>query len=163
MENLTADIMTKDISTVHWSDTLEFASQKMHRLNIRHLPVVDDQGLLLGLLSERDVQRGRSAHTDFVTPEFNPIVRDYMTAPVEQITSDASLQEVAHRMMAFKISAFVVVENEEIVGIVTSDDLLRALISLLDHTQNPDGFEDDRLSYYSPIGEIANFFSQAGI
>lgn len=163
MENTTSDIMTKDLSTIHWSESLETVSHKMHRLNIRHLPVVDDNGYLIGLISERDVQRGRSAHTDFVRPEFVTIVRDYMTSPVEKISSDANLQEVAHRMMAFKISAFVVVDNDEMVGILTSDDLLRLLISLLDNYQRPHNLYSDRLSYYSPIGEIANFFSQAGI
>jgi CBS domain-containing membrane protein len=163
MENLTSDIMTKDLSTVHWTDSLEFASNKMHRLNIRHLPVVDDHGHLIGLISERDLQRGRSTHTDFVRPEFAAIVRDFMTVPVEQISSHSNLQEVAHRMMAFKISAFVVVDNNQIVGILTSDDLLRLLVSLLDQNQNRYTDDTDALSYYSPIGAIANFFNQAGI
>ena len=163
MENITADIMTKDLSTINWSESLLTASQKMHRLNIRHLPVVDDYGALVGLISERDVQRERSARTDFVQPEFETIVRDYMTSAVEQISSDSNVQEVAHRMMAFKISAFVVVDRGELVGILTSDDLLRLLISLLDNNQNPRDQNYDRFSYYSPIGEIANFFSQAGI
>lgn len=161
MQNLIRDIMTKDLTTIHWADSLDFAEQKMQQANIRHLPVIDDAGLLVGIISDRDIQRGRSAYTDFVRPEFVPLVRDFMSSPVEQIDSSTDLQEVAHRMIAFKISAFVVVEQTQLVGIVTSDDLLRILISFLDK-QLPDATHDN-LSYYSPIGEVANFFSQAGI
>jgi len=159
----TDDIMTKDLSTIYWGDTLEYAVDKMNRLNIRHLPVVDDDGNLIGIISERDLQRGRSEFTDFARPEFTPIVRDYMSTPVEQISSEMNLQEAAHRMLAFKISAFVVTEQNRMVGILTSDDLLRLLISLLDHQQNPDQDDSDRVSYYSSLGEIATILSQAGI
>lgn len=163
MQNLISEVMTKDLSTVHWLDSLQFAEEKMHRSNIRHLPVVDDHGHLVGIISDRDIQRGRSAYTDFVDRELIPSVADYMTQPVEQISSHTELQEVIHRMITYKISAYVVVENKQLVGIVTTDDLLRILLSVLDHPANPSDDHFDALKYYSPIGEIANFFNQAGI
>lgn len=162
MTNFAYDIMSKDLTTVHWSESLYFAEEKMHRLNIRHLPVINDYGKLIGIISDRDIQRGRSTYTDFADPEFLPIVGDFMTAPVEHVDSRTEIQEVAHRMLAFKISAFAVVDQGEIVGLVTTDDMLRFLISILDNQQRPQG-DTDHLRYYSPIGEIANFFSQAGI
>jgi CBS domain-containing protein len=166
MKTRIEEIMTKDLTTIESTATLQVAKDRMDRDNIRHLPVTNKLGQLVGILSERDVHRGMSLYTDFVRSEFTPIVADYMSFPVEHVASSTEIQELAHRMMSLKISAFIVNDGKKMVGIVTSEDLLRVLVNLLDEKAAAKQaiFEDEQpINYYSPVGEIANMLSQAGI
>lgn len=121
------DILRPGVSTTVPSEPLSIAYAEMRRSGHRHLPVMKD-GLLVGLLSERDVfaARSRVASSDYWS---KLEVHDAMTAPAKFAHPDDALSEVAARMAAAKIGAFPVIEHGKLVGIASSTDVLAALVT----------------------------------
>lgn len=132
--------MTAELITIDWNEGLKTAYERMKKHRIRHLPVRNDAGEIVGMLSDRDVQRAMISevrHDGTFSEEklqFDPEarVRDYMGWPVLAIDQQTELALVAERMLSEKISAFLV-QNEggRTIGIITTDDLLKVLIHLL--------------------------------
>lgn len=121
--------MSKSLISVRWNSSLYEASVLMEEKHIRHLPVVDSDGFVVGILSDRDVMRA----LDPQRPIFRDglIVGDYMSWPVIQVDEGASVEEVAEAMIQEKVSAFLVCREEQLIGIVTSEDLLKVLAQVL--------------------------------
>jgi CBS domain-containing membrane protein len=123
--------MTKDVRTVGRNDKASDADALMTSARVRHLPVLDDDGQLAGILSRRDVYRtalqrtfgyGEKAQDRILG---NLVVKELMTNRVETVAPDAPVEEAARRMLEKKISALVVVEGERMVGILTESDFVR--------------------------------------
>jgi acetoin utilization protein AcuB len=139
--------MSPNLITIGWNETMEHAHHRMHAKRVRHLPVLDDSGKIVGILSDRDVQRSmisqidrpsRQSMSDEVI-EFDPEsrVRDYMTWPAKTVDQYTDLRVVAERMVSEKISSFLVSRGEQTLGIVTAEDLLKVLIQLLADPKSP--------------------------
>ena len=119
------NLMTKEIIKIKAHTTIQNAYNEMHLQGIRHLPVVDTMGKLIGIISDRDIQ---SAMT------FNPddTVENFMSWPVEVIDENTSVEEVTRKMIQLKVSALAVTgPGLYIKGIITTDDLLKYLLELL--------------------------------
>ncbi len=135
-----ADEMSADPITIMPHQTLKEAYKMMYAKNIRHLPVVDQDGKICGIISDRDIQRGMDSKVastlgfrfESLSLDDEKKVMDYMTWPLKMISRNASLKDAAHMMLTDRVSALVVVEGEEMVGIITTDDMLHTLIFLLD-------------------------------
>jgi acetoin utilization protein AcuB len=136
---ITRETMSKDLITISWNESIESAYRRMRDFHIRHLPVFDDSTHVVGMLSDRDVQRAmrseirhQSAFGD-ETVTFDPEskVRDYMSWPALTVDSETDLVVLAQRMLAEKLSSILVTRNNSVVGLVTTDDLLRVLVDLL--------------------------------
>ena len=124
MENKINRIYTKKLVSIKEDSTLAEAEDLMNNYNIRHLPVVDSEDILVGLLSKSDfigLKYADSRMKGFV-------VRDLMSSPVKAVAPDAKVQEVAKLFIDKKISCALVIKQDEAVGIVTSEDLLRLLV-----------------------------------
>ncbi len=142
----TEKIMTRTLITIHPTASLNEAYQLMRNNWVRHLPVLDEGGRLLGILSDRDVYRGLKV-VNLASPQderetleswyFSPehIVRDYMAAPVKMFDRATSLKKIVDEMVQQKVSAFVISENDEPIGIVTTEDCLRLLHHLLNDNE----------------------------
>ena len=119
--------MSADLVTVSPSTMLGDALETMEALRVRHLPVVDE-GWLVGLLSDRDARRCVEAGADR-SPAETP-VREVMTAAEElRVVHPTTLvREAAELLCRAKISSLPVVEGKELVGLVTTEDLLWALV-----------------------------------
>lgn len=123
-----ADLMTTGVITVKESEPDLKALAEMDVGQIRHLPVVDGRGKLVGILSDRDL---RSA-----TASKRPRrVAELMTSQVLTIGPDTPAHEAAVIMLQNKISSLPVVdEHGTLVGLVTQTDYLelarRALLGL---------------------------------
>lgn len=104
---------------------------------IRHIPIIDD-GRLVGILSDRDIQRCTpSMLTRVSAEEYNAIFEDTLIARVmtrepQHISPDAPLHAAAALLHSDKLGCLPVVDNGKVVGIITKDDMLGALMSLLD-------------------------------
>jgi CBS domain-containing protein len=124
------DIMTKNPATLGRNETLDVADDIMTLGRIRHMPVVDE-GRLVGVVSQRDLFRsavasalgygGKAQRT--ITKTIR--VKEVMSEPVITISPDTSIKEAARRMMESKIGCLPVVENDQLVGLVTETDILR--------------------------------------
>lgn len=125
------DLMTTDVRTIGRNDKVSDADALMTSARVRHLPVLDDDGQLAGILSRRDVYRtalqrtfgyGEKAQDRILG---NLVVKELMTNRVETVAPDAPVEDAAKRMLEKKISALVVVEGERVVGILTESDFVR--------------------------------------
>ncbi len=123
------DIMTKSLVSVRWRFELKKAEELMEEYRIRHLPVMDEEGNIVGVLSDRDVKRG--LNPDRPGYSANDVVGAHMSWPALTVSEDTPLVNVAEGMIDEKISAFLVMRDKVCIGIVTSEDLLRYLVTLL--------------------------------
>ena len=91
-------------------------------------PVIDENGELVGLLSEKDcfqVAFGASYHQDRAGR-----VADFMTVDVETVDAASDLVEVAERFLRGRFRRFPVVEGGRVVGVIARRDALRGLTEL---------------------------------
>ncbi len=117
------DHMTRKLITVTQGATAAEAYRLMTNYWIRHLPVLDEnEEFIVGMLSERDLLRSPSAETP---------VENLMSTPLKVFEIDTPIKSVVDAMIEEKVSAFLITKNEEVVGIVTSEDMLILLDQLL--------------------------------
>lgn len=164
-------IMTAKLFTIQEDESLMTAWKLMRDRRIRHLPVVAPTGGIIGILTDRDLQR--AIHTEFdqagavrFTVEkfaIGETVADYMSNPPRYVTADTPIVTVATQMLEQKISCLLITDNDEVVGIVTTDDLLWELIRMLDGNKEPAFRKLLAPIYTSPIGEVARRLAAAGI
>jgi len=127
-----SELMSHKPETVHPDDLLLDAAAKMQVNRIRHLPVVDGDNHVLGMLSDRDVRTavGNPATAlDSDSVRLNELrVRNVMSSPALTATPTQSCREIAHVFITQSTSAMPVVDqNERLMGIVSYIDLLRTL------------------------------------
>lgn len=118
------ELMKRSPTTIQVDDDLATARDLMVWMGIRHLPVMDG-GKLVGILSEGDVAAFQARTGTGPRSMRGLPVEQAMQAPVETSTPEDSVDQAAERMAARKISCLpVVVEGGDLVGIVTSMDIL---------------------------------------
>jgi CBS domain-containing protein len=126
--------MTKNPTTVTPDEALKDAVWKMEHGHFRHLPVVDNDGKLIGMLSDRDIRLIRPSLA-FVGKE-NAMVQLWSLA-VQQaavfdpisVKPETTLKEAAGLMMRWHVGGLPIVdEREKVVGMVTYTDILREFV-----------------------------------
>jgi len=123
MENKLKKIFSKNLVTISSDDSVFEADHVMRTRHIRHLPVVDKSGYLVGMIAKSDY--AALIHLDI---DLNSItVSELMSSPVKTFSVNAPVTTVAQLFVTEKINSALVMDNNEIVGIVTSQDLLRLL------------------------------------
>jgi len=134
-----ADIMTREIEVLHEEDNLEHISQRMDRLKLRHLPVVDGTRLL-GLISHHDMLRLAVSELLLFAPVArtrerylgqNTFVAKVMTRDPVTVTPQTPIAQAAELLFNAKVGCLPVVKDGQLVGIVTETDLLGLLVRLL--------------------------------
>jgi CBS domain-containing membrane protein len=128
-------IMSKDVITLNHTDNLETAELLFKKNNIRHIPVVNGKEIS-GMLSYTDLLRISFADAvDEDEQEVDTVVYNMFT--IEQVmaknlisvNSDVTIKEVAEILAKKEFHALPVVEDNKLVGIVTTTDLINYLIS----------------------------------
>jgi acetoin utilization protein AcuB len=107
--------------------TLAEAHQTMRERGVRHLPVVDE-GEVKGVVSQRDLYLLETLRGVDSSRE---LVEEAMSSEPFIVDPDAALDEVAEAMASHKHGSALVVERTAVVGIFTTTDALRALVTLL--------------------------------
>jgi len=120
--------MSTALLTVNVSETIAEAHAEMEVGVIRHLPVVDERGRLVGVLSDRDILRGLAAKQ-------KPRVAEVMSRNPITTRPEANAHAAADLMLDHKISSLPVVDDTgALVGLVTQTDYVelarRALLGL---------------------------------
>ncbi|TCS81245.1 CBS domain-containing protein [Tepidibacillus fermentans] len=117
MPNL-RDIMTTDVATVTLQDNAFEVAEKMEKLNVGAIPVVEGENVI-GMITDRDlVLRGYAQKRSGSTA-----IEGLMTKDVVVGTPDMSVDEAAKLMAEKQIRRLPVVENGKLVGIVSIGDL----------------------------------------
>lgn len=122
------DLMSTALLTVNATETIREAHAEMEVGLVRHLPVVDDRGRLVGVLSDRDILRALSSRK-------SPRVSEVMSRDVISTRPEANAHTAADLMLEHRIGSLPVVDDAgTLVGLVTQTDYLelarRALLGL---------------------------------
>jgi CBS domain-containing protein len=117
--------MSGHATEVPWSTTIGQALDVCHSAGIRHLPVVEN-GLLVGILSDRDLRRALGSRRDLESP-----IEEVMSRRVFTVEPEDRLSAACDVMLDHKISAVPVVADATPVGILTTTDLLDHFLSVL--------------------------------
>ena len=120
-----AKYMSPGPHTIGREQSLAAAKQLMHRGHVRHLPVLHG-GKLVGVISEREL-----AVIEALPGSKHLSVEDAMVPDVYTISEDAPLETVAAEMARLKLGSAVVVKGDDVVGVFSAVDGLRALADLL--------------------------------
>ena len=131
------DVMTREVVTVGPETSAKYAAEVMAEHGFAALPVVDDDGRLVGIVAEADVLRDR------VPPDprlhlrrdggaepaaLSLLVHGVMTSDVRAVEPTADVADVARVFVDERLRSVPVVEGGRLVGIVSRRDLLRALV-----------------------------------
>jgi CBS domain-containing protein/gamma-glutamyl:cysteine ligase YbdK (ATP-grasp superfamily) len=114
--------MTRDLFTVRPDDVIDLAANLMNWRHVRHVPVEDDSGNLVGIISHRDLlklfaERKRSTDSEIV-------VSDIMRTNLITVAPETPTLEALYLMRSKKIGALPVCRNGKLAGIVTAHDFL---------------------------------------
>ncbi len=133
-ETRVEEIMTSPVITIHQDASLEEAEALMEEHAVRRLPVVDDNGHLVGIISRGDLREAEAVKA-VVNPyapeadELNLSVAEVMTPDPITISPEAPVWRVAELLMKHKIGGIPVLdENDTLCGIITESDVLRLIV-----------------------------------
>jgi tRNA nucleotidyltransferase (CCA-adding enzyme) len=118
------ELMSSPVRTIRPETTVDQARRILLRYGHSGLSVVDAEGQLLGIISRRDLDV--ALHHGFA----HAPVKGYMTAPVQTIAPQTLLSEIESLMVTYDIGRLPVLEQGQLVGIVTRTDVLRQLYRL---------------------------------
>lgn len=126
--------MSTDLFTAQPDDLIDFAASLMEWRHIRHVPVENGEGKLVGLVTHRDLLRLLSKGMR----EENITVRDVMVANPMTVAATTPTLDAIQIMREQQIGCLPVVEDDQLVGIVTSYDFLEASARLFqEHLERP--------------------------
>lgn len=144
------DIMTRDVLSVSIDDKVEKVARLLVDNKISGVPVVDNKQQVVGMVTEKDLMtKARDLKIPFYVTLFdsiifleNPLkfneelrkytavkVRDIMTTRVVTVEEDTALSEIVDLLTKRKINRVPVVRNRKLVGIITRNDVLKALVN----------------------------------
>jgi len=153
-------IMTQSVITIKPETTIVEAADIMLQRHVSGLPVVDDSGKLVGVVSEGDLirrseigtQRKRGRLLKFILgpgPSANDFVHEHgrkvsevMTTSPLTITEDTALAEIADLMERYNVKRLPVVSGDTVVGIVSRSNLLQAVASIAREAPGPTADDD---------------------
>lgn len=131
------DRMSSPPLTIHASDPMQDALNKMKKEGVRRFPVVDKAGKLVGIVSENDLLHASpSDATTLSMWELNYMlskikIEEVMTTKVITVDADTPIEEAARVMNDNKIGGLPVLRDGELVGIITETDLFKTFLELM--------------------------------
>jgi CBS domain-containing membrane protein len=125
------DVMSKDVATIERNEKLMVADDVMRLGRIRHLPVVDADGALAGIVSQRDLFHsglvkalGYGTHAQRQALDML-VIKEAMKTEVVTTTAETKVADAARLMLERKIGCLVVVEGAKVIGILTESDFVK--------------------------------------
>jgi acetoin utilization protein AcuB len=134
---LVGDRMTSRPLTVNEDTSVERALQLMRIEKVRRFPVLDNQGALVGMVSEKDLLYASPSPASSLSVWEIPYllskikIRDTMTRDVVTVTEDAPLEEAARIMADNNIGSLPVMRNGRLVGIITETDMFKVFLEMM--------------------------------
>ncbi|MBC8457183.1 MAG: CBS domain-containing protein [Deltaproteobacteria bacterium] len=144
-----SDIMTTEVITVKKNTSLKVLAKILYKKNINGVPVVDDDGLLIGIICESDlIRKDKKLHIPTVVAIFDAVfylerpkkfveeiqrinattVEDLYTKEIITVDEKTPIDEIATLMTKKKIYTIPVVDGDRLVGIIGKADLIRTIM-----------------------------------
>jgi CBS domain-containing protein/DNA-directed RNA polymerase subunit RPC12/RpoP len=108
------EVMTRNVITVRVDQSKQEAARLLSQHRISGLPVIDNNNVLLGIVTEYDI----------ISKE-GQTVGDIMTHSIISVTADTNLEEVRHILVHERIKRLPVIDQGHLIGIVSRADLVR--------------------------------------
>lgn len=145
-----ADFMTSNPVTLSRYNSLADARKTMTDNHFRHIPIVDEDQQLLGLVSERNVLANGISSQNFIDNEelfkieSGTLLADIMTSELTIVTTTMKIADAAHLIHKKKYGCLPVVDEEyRLRGIITDHDFVAITIQLLDMMDQGEPIADD--------------------
>ena len=129
-----SSIMVKDLITVRVGDGLDKAEHLLKKNKIRHIPVVEGKKIV-GMLSINDILRisfadGAFREEEDISSSIYDMftIRHLMRSKLETVSSHNTIKEVAEKFVESEYHSLPVVDDDELVGLVTTTDLIKYLL-----------------------------------
>jgi acetoin utilization protein AcuB len=166
---LVKDRMSRPPITVRDNVGVEEALRLMHSEDVRRLPVVDNHGKMVGIVSELDLLKvSPSPATSLSVYEIPYLLakikmKNVMTKDVVTVTEDTPLEEAARVMADNRIGGLPVMRGDDVVGIITETDLFKTFMEMLGGRE-----EGVRISMFVPdeegvLAKITGQIAEMGI
>ena len=120
--------MTTDLFTVRPEDVIDLAASLMNWQEIQHIPVEDDEGKLVGIVTHRDLLKLLVVSK----PENETVIRDVMKTEITSISPETTTLDALKLMREKNIGCLPVVKDEKLVGLITTQDFLEISARLLE-------------------------------
>ena len=152
------DVMTRDVATVHPEMSLLDVVKTMALREISAMPILDDHGHIVGMISEGDLLRWHEGFNErearwldllaegyYLAPDFLREIQEQRrkikglmsSKPTITVTETTPARDIASLMHAHRIKRVPVLRDGKLVGIVTRTDLVRALAQKLSEMESP--------------------------
>lgn len=159
------EIMSTDIFTLTEKSTIQEAIEAMNKRRIRHIPIVDENNEVVGLVTDRDIRDASPSifHSnehleDFLKPVSSIMRRDVITAhPLDFV------EEISSLFYEHKISCLPICEDDKLVGLVTETDMLHTLVQLTGAHQPSSQIEVRVENITGKLAEIATLIKNRNI
>ena len=144
------DIMTTEVITVKKNTSLQDLARILYQNHINGVPVVDDNGRLIGIICESDlIRKNKKLHIPTVVTIFDAVfylespkkiekeiarinatkVEELYTKEVFTVDEKTEIDEIATFMTQKKVYTIPVVDGDRLVGVIGKADLIRTLVS----------------------------------
>jgi CBS domain-containing membrane protein len=131
-----AELMVREVVTLGANHHLEKAREEMEANGIRHLPIVDGDNRLVGLITERDLLQLREGA--------NPRIGDVMHVELETASLETAAHEAAYLMLRYAIGCVpITADDGTLLGLVTDTDFVRVAYIKLGGRVSLDEIEEE--------------------
>jgi acetoin utilization protein AcuB len=161
---LVKDSMTREVVALPPQSTAGEALALCRERRIRHLPVLEDDRLV-GIVSDRDLRSATPALGDPARAEAlgRILVHEVMVREVATTHPDDPIEEAANALRERKIGCLPVVEDGALVGIVTSSDVMEALVYLMGAHEPGNRLEVVMPDRPGTLAGVSGIFGELGI
>ncbi|KUP05512.1 acetoin utilization protein AcuB [Bacillus coahuilensis p1.1.43] len=129
---LVEEIMNKDVAVLYEWDTIQHAIQLMNEKKIRHLPVINDQNEVIGIVSDRDLKDAAPSILS-ATSSDEELQKPVKLIMIEDVIYGHPLdliEEAATLFYDYQIGCLPIVKDHKLIGMITAKDALYTLIKL---------------------------------
>ncbi|MGM9988866.1 MAG: acetoin utilization AcuB family protein [Bacillaceae bacterium] len=162
---LVEEIMNRNVATLMEENTLNDALNLLRDHDIRHVPVIDEEGYLIGIVTDRDIRSACPSYfdSDFFEKIKQIKIREIMKTNVITCFPLDFVEESALTMYENRIGCMPVIQNNQLVGIITESDVLHTLLALTGINQPSSQIEIKFEDKPGIVSDILNIIGQKNV
>ena len=159
------EIMRKNVKTLTPSDTIITAIKLLEDYKIRHLPIVNDQQIIVGIISDRDIRDASPSifHISEHKEDLDKPLESIMTTNVITGHPLDFVEEIAAVFYEHNIGCLPITTGGKLVGIVTETDLLHTFVQLTGANQPGSQIEVKVANIAGVLSEVATIFGKRNV